>query len=459
MKLYLHQEKGVNYLRNATNPALFWEMRLGKSKTVIRAFNGDINRKLIVCPKSVINTWIDELETEGITNYAYCTSEHLTRLKRIKEQTAWFIDPNWMIMNYEAVMKLSIKDIEKEFQIVIIDESVRIKEPRTKVTKFFLQNFRNVKKRVILSGNPAPNNALEYYTQMKFLHGRWMGCDNFWQFRERFFSSDYQGWTWWPRGASKELIRTQLQKDAYILSRKDVGMVTDKIYEKRMIDMPENIKREYRRMEKEFVCNLPSGEKLETNYVVSQLNFLQQLAGGQLKGQKFSDFKIKELVNLLNGELKGEKIVVFCQFLWELGEIKKALQQQKILCESISGKTTLESRNLIQNQFNKSNVIDVLIMQVGTGRFGLNLSAASTVIYYSNSLKPDDRIQSEERIFHPEKKEPLLYVDLITKNSIDEHILKALKAKDRQAKFFLGQIVEGIRERYERKEDKVLSVV
>jgi SNF2 family DNA or RNA helicase len=88
-------------------------------------------------------------------------------------------------------------------------------------------------------------------------------------------------------------------------------------------------------------------------------------------------------------------------------------------------------------------------MQVSTGKFGLNLSSASTAIYFSNSLRPEDRIQSEYRIEANNKKEPLLYVDLLTKGTVDERILNVLKKKQTHARDFLSGVVEELRKDYE----------
>jgi SNF2 family DNA or RNA helicase len=78
---------------------------------------------------------------------------------------------------------------------------------------------------------------------------------------------------------------------------------------------------------------------------------------------------------------------------------------------------------------------------------GLDFSAASTAIYYSNSLNPEDRLQSEDRIVHPAKREPLLYIDLLTRGSVDEDIHLALQDKGAESKFFLSRVLRNFKER------------
>lgn len=431
-----YQQQAVNYLQKKDNPALFMEMRLGKTICVVRAFE---NRKrvLVVCPKPVIPVWEDELEQENKLYTAFF-SPHL------KQQ--FFSLPKWCICNYEAAYRLS-ENIIKKFDTVVCDESFIIAHPKAKITQFMIENFRHAK-RCILSGNPAPNSSLEYYPQMQFLHGSWMDCDNFWKFRHKYFTSDVMGWQFWVKNGAKAMIKEQLEKDAFILSRKDVGLDNEKIYEKRFVEMPKSVEKIYRKMEKEFVLSLPSSnEEIEINHVLAQLNYLQQMASGFCSGEKIHDFKFKELLSLLMGELKGEKVVVFCNFLQELDYIVEGLVEQKINAKGIDGRTSIDYRKMVQQEFQNGKLM-VIVNQVSSGKFGVNYSVADTVIYFSNSLKADDRTQSEDRIVRIGKKTPNLYIDLITKNTVNEELLKTLQKKDKQAKYFLGQVVDEIRKKY-----------
>lgn len=428
---YPYQKSMIDYLKKTPNAALYVDMRLGKSFCTIRALRSLPGRKLIVCPKSVIPTWCNELEAEGIQDYLWFSSEFLKRFKN--PSPLW---PQWIVCNYEAIQRMK----SLPFKHVVIDESVVCKSPTAKLTKFLIQNFQDVERKILLSGNPAPNSPLEYFSQMQFLFGRWMNCDNYWQFRKRYFTSDFNGWNWWARNSSKDSIRIELQKSCYFLSRKDVGVANKKVYEKRYVEMPSEVRKKYREMEKEFATSLPDGTKLETKWVLSQLLFLQELAGGHILGQEVSRFKIRELKTLLEGELKGESVLIWCRFRWEIKMIEEELG-----CVSISGETPLSLREKYQKDFQSGERL-VLCLQVATSKYGLNLSRSSTSIYFSNTFNLDDRDQSEMRIEHNDKKEPLLYIDLVSKGTVEEEILKALQQKRKQAGFY-REVIKGIKER------------
>ena len=358
--LYLYQNKIVKYIQETEHPAVFVEMRLGKCICTIRALKDLPGRKLIVCPKSVISTWKDELEMENIRDYAWGNT---TDYKHMYTSNDFRFDiPAWMITNYESILKWPETE-QNKFDYVVIDESVRIKNPQAKITKFLLQNFRNAKKRICLSGNPAPNTPLDYFTQFQFLKNKWMGCESYWKFRFKYFASDLQGWAWWTRKGSDEVIRKGVQENSYVLTRKDVGVANKKVYEKRVVQMPKKLEKEYKRMESEFVAKLPDGKEIETKWVLAQLIYLQEMAGGHILNQEISDFKVKELVSLLEGELKGEQVLIWCRFRWEIEAIRKKINGT----EFINGDVSLESRKKIQDRFQKGE-FNALIMQISTGR-------------------------------------------------------------------------------------------
>lgn len=431
---YDYQQRGIDYIKMNHKAALYWAMRLGKSFVTIRALKDLPGRKLIICPKAVINTWLDELEMEGLSALWF-SSEFL---KRVKLHLG---NPDWTVVNYEAAMRMP-EEMKAKFQHIIIDESAKIKEPKAQITKFLLKSFPMVERKIILSGNPAPNTPLEYFSQMQFLHGVWMGCKNFWQFRQRYFVPDYQGWAWFPRASSRILIKKTLDKTCYFLSRKDVGVENKKVYQKRYVELPPKVMKQYKRMEKEFVATLPDGKELEVKHVLSQLTYLQEMAGGFLKDQEMSQHKIKELVNLLEGELKDEQVLVWCRFRWEIDAIMKAVKN----VDCIHGDVSLTNRKLRQDAFNKKE-IQVLVLQTSSAKYGLNLSVSDTNIYYSNTFVADDRSQSEMRAEHNTKTTTILCIDLITRDTVDEQILKALQKKKKESQFFMG-IVQDLKEKY-----------
>jgi SNF2 family DNA or RNA helicase len=139
-------------------------------------------------------------------------------------------------------------------------------------------------------------------------------------------------------------------------------------------------------------------------------------------------------------------VVVWFRYNAELSATLDRLGANKISAEGITGMTKLNRRQEIMDAF-RMNQVRVLLLQLKVGKFGLNLSTASTAIYFSNSYDMEDRAQSEERILDPRKTEPLLYIDLLTENSVDEAVYQILREKKVSSKFFMAELIRKWRER------------
>jgi len=162
-----------------------------------------------------------------------------------------------------------------------------------------------------------------------------------------------------------------------------------------------------------------------------------------------SETKILEVQELLTGELAQDMVVIWFRFNEELAEIMRRLDQWGISAAGITGTTQLNDRKQLVAQFQKQQ-IRVLCMQLKCGKFGLNTSAASTAIYYSNSYDFEDRAQSEDRILHPSKHEPLLYLDLVTRGTVDDAVVKVLRDKSVTSRTFMTRLLEEMKWMHER---------
>jgi SWI/SNF-related matrix-associated actin-dependent regulator 1 of chromatin subfamily A len=151
--------------------------------------------------------------------------------------------------------------------------------------------------------------------------------------------------------------------------------------------------------------------------------------------------KAKELLSILQDELPDDSVVVWFKYNAEMRGVASLLKQKGIVCESIAGDTPEQERWNSIKRFNQKE-FKILLCQAKVGLYGLNLSVASTAIYYSNHWSLETRVQSEDRIEHMSKKEPLLIIDLVTEKSIDEDVIKALKSKEIESNFYLKQRVK-----------------
>ena len=430
--LFPHQKRALDWIsQHQSGVALFMEMRLGKSKVVIEYLRSVTGRFLIVAPLTVLTAWQNELNTEGET-FITLTGTKPKRLQKIKEGNERLT--RYFLVNYEGLH--SIPDITlMHWGAVVLDESTRIKNQQAKITRLLCNSFRYCPIRIILSGKPAPESPMDYFSQFQFLHDKFMGFNNFWSFRHTAFFQP-AGYDWLPKPSWKQKIKDYVQDHSFILSRKDAGIGNKKFYETRYIPLEPEQKRIIRKIEKEFILET-NEQDLMTKWVPVKYVWMAQVAGGFVDHQLRYKGKYNELINLIKGELKDEQVVVWFRFNEEIKEAFSMVKKNtNVGVRSIIGETTFENRSAILSDF-KQNKFQVLLLQERIGLFGLDLSTASTAIYFSNGFSLETRAQTEDRIENPSKNEPLLIIDLVTERTIDEYVLKALKRKNRDSKYFM----------------------
>lgn len=389
---------------------------------------------MVVCPLSTARTWQEELAKEGIPD----TEVSLLLGSSEERWQAFSARRKWNIINFEGL--LSAPDLIREYHwnAVVLDESTRIRNPKAKTTRLLVDRLSS-DRRCILSGYPAPEGPLDYFEQFKFLHGQFCGFDNFWRYRNIAFTPIFQNYKWVPKHGFKDKIRNEVQRKAFVLSRKDVGLANEKIYQTRYVSMTTEQARLMKKLEEEFVLEMPNGETKTTMFVPVKLLWMARLAGGYAneKGSWFES-KFEELKNLLTTELSGEQVVVWFRFNAEIEHASRTLEKARITHASINGATDEATRAEFRKSFHEGK-LRVLLLQQKVGMFGLDLSCASTAIYFSNGYSSENRRQSEDRIEHPLKREQLLLIDLVTEDTVDEDIAKILQRKEKVSMYYLTQ--------------------
>jgi SNF2 family DNA or RNA helicase len=434
-----HQNKMFAYTMRERNPALFVDMRLGKTLVTIRRVKlykplnlGVGLRVLVVAPSSAIGSWVDELEREGGKSLILSGP----KAQRKKSLAAIVECSGWAIINKEGFLALpEIANIS--WDAVILDESTFIKNPRAKVTKFFTQHFRAVPHRWILTGTPAPETPLEYFPQLQFLDNRAFGFKNFWQFRAKMFEPGYSGYGWQPANGTTKTIVEAVSKRAMVMKRSDAGVSIKKVREVRSLELPKTIRALYDKAERDFEL-----DGVETIWATTKYLWLRQICGGFANEKLVWDGKLKELVELLTGELADARVVVWFFFNDELEAAAKLLTAAGVSVERLTGQVKFSARAERLCSFRNGRA-RVLLAQQAVAQTGMDLSCADTAIYYSEPPGLLASQQTEDRILSLSKKTPLLYIHLLVKNSVDTDIHTLLRGK----RFSSDLLAQKIKER------------
>lgn len=432
-----YQQKGIEWASPRSAFAFFWEMRLGKTLTAIRTLQEKgIKKPLIVCPKAVIHTWIDELKLEGIDQPLIINTD----LARVMKPAIQSLE-TWFVTNYETLIREDLSDCG--FDAILCDESHKIKDPKTKISKHLTECWQNTPVKCLLTGTPAPENLLEYFQQMKFLFGEFAGCESYWKFKNRFFqhvgNNQYR-----PLYGFTDYLSSVLAEHCNVLKREHAGIGGKTLYEVRRVQLEGEYRTLYEKYEMDWLSN---SEEYDAQYAIAAYQHLHQLSGGYHKKEKItSDHKIKELKSLIRQDLAGEQVIVWCKYLNELEVVVKTLEKYG-RTTFIRGDVDIAVRHQRREDFNQG-YYKYLVCQIRTASQGLDMSGADTAIVYSNEFGAMYRSQLVDRLVHPNKKTPNLIIDIITEDTLCEETYNSLMNKINDQNAMLKRVYDKLREKY-----------
>ena len=444
--------------------AYFMEMGTGKTKVLIDNMSmlydkGKINGALIVAPKGVVGTWYNnELPSHlpsHIENVTILWQSNITKKQREKLESLFEVEESLhiLVMNVEAFSTEKGKAFATKFMnchetLMAIDESTTIKTPTAKRTKNILNLSKQAKYRRIMTGSPVTKNPLDLYSQCEFLSPWLLDFTSYYAFRNRYAEMK----TLHMHGRQIQVVNgfknlpelsDKLKPFSYRVLKEDCLDLPDKIFIKRHITLSPDQKKLYEQMKKEAIAIL-EGKKSTTVNTLTQLMRLQQITCGHFTAddgttKSIANNRITELMDVLE-ETEG-KAIIWAHYQYDITNIIEAVSK-KYGKESIVdyyGLTSQEKRQPNIKRFQDDPRCRFLVGTPSTGGYGITLTAANTVIYYSNGYDLEKRLQSEDRAHRIGQKKSVTYVDLICEETVDEKIVKALRKKINIASEVLGE--------------------
>jgi len=436
-----HQKNAIAYLSKRFGGLLFMEMRLGKNLTMIRHLKqlGINNKILIVTDYGAMRGWELDISDEG-EQVVVLQGSREARLETLGNDIS---NRGYVVANYESSKRLDLHKA-KDWKVVILDETIKIANPRNDITKYFLSAFKHVKLKFVLNGKPMPENLMQLCCQFMFVHNTYMGCSNFWQYRAKYYTQSVNGFEWNPKPNHVKEVNEYVHKNAFVQTRKDAGVGSDKIYTNRFIKMnakqvavTKHISKYFEYEGVEYVNDL--GLQIGMSYI----------AGGVSPSPThdiLSSDKLQELLNVIN-EVDDTKILVWCRFREEQRIIAEFLLANNIRHEVINGSLSKNERDEVKSNFEVNPKIKCALLTIKSSAKGQDWSCANTSIYYSREWSNDLQSQSEDRLIHVNKSEPVLIIHLLTEKSIDEDVMIGLKDKEFNSK----RVMSNFLSRYTKK--------
>lgn len=445
--------------------ALFAEMGTGKSFMLINNAallydRGDINGMLIVAPKGVYRNWYkSELPKHMPEHVSYkmaCWSPSPRKAEKMEmEAMLNYVDGlRILIMNIEAFSTEKGVSFARTFlrvtnSFMAVDESTTIKTPNAKRTKNIIKVGREARFRRIATGSPVTKSPLDLYAQCEFLSADCLNMASYYAFQARYavlVERRMATHTFKQIVGYRRLDELQKRLDnfSFRVTKEECLDLPDKVYTRREVEMTAEQRKAYDQMKLMALSVIDQGI-VSTNNALTQLMRLHQICCGHVKlddGSEvdFPNNRIDELSAALE-EVDG-KVIIWANYRKDIERIKNRLQHDygMTAVASYYGDTEAEERQEIVTRFQDPG--DSLRFFVGnprTGGYGLTLTAAKTVIYYSNNFDLEVRLQSEDRAHRIGQTSKVTYIDLITPGTVDEHIVKALRNKINIASAVLGE--------------------
>jgi len=463
-KPYAHQITALEKSWNKETYAYFMEMGTGKTKVLIDNSamlydKGKIDGLLIVAPKGVVGTWYDqELPTHlpsHIENVTILWQANITKGQQEKLDTLFEIETalHILIMNVEALSTTKGTDFAAKFlachnTLMVIDESTTIKNPSAKRTKNILNLSTKTKYRRIMTGSPVTKNPLDLYSQCEFLSPWLLDFTSYYAFRNRYAEMK----TIHVRGRSIQVVdkfknlgelSEQLKGFSYRVLKEDCLDLPEKNWTKRQITLTPDQRKIYSQMKETALAHL-NGKVASTMTVLTQLMRLHQITCGHFTAddgtiQRIANNRVNELMDILS-EMEG-KAIIWAHYQWDIKDIIKEIVKVYGPGSVVDyyGLTPQDERQGNIKKFQSDPKCRFLVGTPSTGGYGITLTAANTVIYYSNGYDLEKRLQSEDRAHRIGQKKNVTYVDIIAEDTVDEKIVKALRDKINIASQVLGE--------------------
>jgi len=463
-KPYAHQITALEKSWNKETYAYFMEMGTGKTKVLIDNAamlydKGKIDGLLIVAPKGVIGTWYNqELPThlpDHIGNVTVLWQANITKGQQEKLDSLFEPEETFhiLIMNVEALSTTKGTDFAAKFiashnTLMVIDESTTIKNPSAKRTKNILNLSTNTKYRRIMTGSPVTKNPLDLFSQCYFLSQWLLDFTSYYAFRNRYAEMK----TMHVRGRSIQVVdkfknlgelSEQLKGFSYRVLKEDCLDLPEKNWTKRQITLTPDQRKIYTQMKETALAHL-NGKVASTMTVLTQLMRLHQITCGHFTAddgstQPIASNRLNELINVLD-ELEG-KAIIWAHYQYDIREIIRVIVEKYGPGSVVDyyGLTPQDERQPNIKKFQDDPRCRFLVGTPSTGGYGITLTAANTVIYYSNGYDLEKRLQSEDRAHRIGQKKNVTYVDILAEETVDEKIVKALRKKVNIASEVLGE--------------------
>lgn len=462
---FTHQAAYLQRFWEDKEVGLFAEMGTGKSWMLINNSamlydKGKIDAMLVVAPKGVYKNWVNEEIPKHMPDHVPYKMAYWTPTPRKAEkaqmEAMWTAvdDLRILVMNIEAFSTEKGTTFAKSFlratkAFMAVDESTTIKNHSAKRTKSITKVGKDATFRRIATGSPITKSPMDLYAQCAFLGPDCLDMDSFYAFQARYAVLVERRL---PTHTFKQVVgyrrldelQEKLARFSFRVTKEECLDLPDKVYMKREVELTAEQVKAYNQMKAMALAQLDQG-LVSTVNALTQIMRLHQIVCGHTKldtGEEVDipSNRVDELMAVL-AEASG-KVIIWANYRPSIEAIVLAVQKEYGMTSVASyyGDTSDEDRESAKVRFqDPDSELRFFVGNPTTGGYGLTLTAATLVVYFSNSFDLEKRLQSEDRAHRIGQTQKVTYVDLVAPNTVDEKIVKALRDKIDIASQVMGE--------------------
>jgi Mesyanzhinovviridae DNA helicase len=463
--------------------ALEGEMGTGKSKIVCdewsqRVYARDLHDLIVWAPAGSYENWFVDHEDEPSELTKQLPPELRERAliagwrsgssrarRAIQDLVRARGRPRVLVVNDEAIS--AVRDARLACQeflesspgaMAVKDESTRIRNPSADRTKYILRFGAMARARRIMSGLMSPKSPLDLFSQYQFLDWRILGFRDYWPFKSRYAVT--RPMQIWARGKSGEAYQRQIRVTVgyrnvdelrsrrmpytHRVLKRDCLDLPDKVYMPvRHVEMTREQRRVYDEMLEFCTTELESGGHVTGTSAIQQILKLHQVACGFVideegRAHEVPSAKLDELVEVLREH--GGKAVIWTCYQEHVRMIERRLVREfGEGCAVLFYGGNRSTRGEGEARWKRPDGPPFLVATTGAGGVGNNWIAASLSVYVANDYDLEHRAQSEDRIHRKGQTRGAAYAEIVTRGSVDEKILHALRHKIDMATAITGE--------------------
>ncbi|MCL2194339.1 MAG: DEAD/DEAH box helicase [Oscillospiraceae bacterium] len=426
---------------------------LGTGKTITSiaiagalAQAGKVQRVLIVAPLSILGVWQDEFAKFAAFDY---TLQVLTGSSTQKAKTLRGLNGSGLqvaVVNYESAWRLEKELAAWQPDLIICDEGHKIKSHGTNASKTMHRLGARAKYRLLLTGTPVTNKAVDIFSQYKFLHPAVFGT-SFYRFRNRYFEQGYFPSQLTMKQHMEPEFTQRLHSIAFRATKADCLDLPDTLDIVRSVELEPAARRTYHDLVRDSFAELGVEDTVTAANILTRLMRLSQLTGGFIKPDdgkvvQISRAKLAALEDIIEQAVaEGKKLVVIARFVAEIEAICAMLTNMGIAHSCIMGGVTDRDEQVVS--FQTDPTVQVFVGQIATAGMGITLTAASTMVFYSLDYSMSNFEQAKARIHRVGQRDKCTYVYLVARGTVDEKILQALRDKADLAKTLIDDFRTG----------------